>query len=105
MLDQTISTQVLIGVAMSYVLQWLKVQKWFPLFTEGMSKYGKVIISGVVAAGSALGIHFGYDPTLGSLTITGLTLAHVWAGILAFGYSFVAQHASYELLIHPSNGK
>jgi len=100
--NDMIPTQVLIGAVVAYLLQWLKGQRWFPFITEQGSKYAKVAISAVVAAASAFAIDFDWNGAAGTLLISGLTWSHIWGGLVAFGISFLSQHASYELLIHPN---
>jgi hypothetical protein len=96
--------QVVLGIVASYVMQALKKTSLFPLVTEGSGKLIKVLFSGLIAAGTALGVQFIWDPTLGQLTLTGLTWSHVGNALLAFLVSFLSQHIAYEGLIHKRNG-
>jgi hypothetical protein len=91
-------TQIVVGIVFSYGLQWLKKASWFPLLTERSGRYLKVALSAVVAAGSALAISVAWDPA-GVLTISGLTVGNLWAGLQAFLVSFLVQHISYEKLV------
>ena len=93
--------QIVVGIVLSFMIQWAKKTPWFPLITERTDKVLKVAFSAVVAAGAALAISFNLDPTLGQLVITGLTWSNVGAGLLAFLKSFLAQQFGYRLLIQP----
>lgn len=99
-----LSTQVVVGVAVTYLLQWLKKATWFPLLSEQSAKIWKVLLSAAIAAASALGIAAQWNGPAGELLITGLTGAAILNALIAFGVSFISQHASYELLIHSQNG-
>jgi len=88
--------QAFVGVLAAFILQWLKRQSWFPFLNTWSAKWWKVTVSALVAAASALGITYNYDPTIGRLVVDGLTWASVWNGLLAFGVSFLSQHLAYE---------
>jgi len=93
--------QVLIGLVASFVIQWLKKASWFPVLTEQSDKILKVVFSALVAAGSAIAVSFSFDPTLGQLTVTGLTWANVVGGLQAFLIALLAQQFGYRALIKP----
>lgn len=88
--------QAFVGVLAAFVLQWLKRQSWFPFLNTWSAKWWKITVSAIVAAASALGITYSYDPTIGRLVVDGLTWASIWHGLLAFGVSFLSQHLAYE---------
>lgn len=88
--------QAFVGLLAAFVLQWLKQQHWFPFLNTWSAKWWKIVVSAVVAAASALGISYSYDPTLGRLIIDGLTWSSIGHGLLAFGVSFLSQHLAYE---------
>lgn len=88
--------QAFVGVLAAFALQWLKRQRWFPFLNAWSAKWWKITVSAIVAAASALGITYSYDPTIGRLVVDGLTWASIWNGLLAFGVSFLSQHLAYE---------
>jgi hypothetical protein len=94
-----LQTQIVVAMAMSYLLQWLKKAKWFPLLTERSDKIIKVVWSALVAAGGAVAVTFAFDPTLGQLTVTGLDWTHMWNGLVAFLTSMLSQQAAYKVMI------
>jgi hypothetical protein len=98
-MDQT-TAQVVIGSLMAYILQWLKQAPWFPILTEQSAKWWKVAVSAVVAALTAAGIDYSWEAASGTLILTGMTFDHVWNALIAFGVSFLSQHAAYEALIN-----
>lgn len=54
------------------------------------------IVGALVAAIATVGIHFVWDPTAGSLTITGLTWAALGAGLWAWLQQYVVQTAMWK---------
>jgi hypothetical protein len=94
-----LQTQIVVAMAMSYVLQWLKRSKYFPLLTERSDRIIKVVWSALVAAGGAVAVTFAFDPTLGQLTVTGLDWTHMWHGFVAFLTSMLSQEAAYRTMI------
>ena len=101
-MNDQVQFQIVIGVLASYGLEWLKRMSWFPVLTEQSTKIVKQLFSVVVAAFSALAITYSFDPTLGRLTIDGLTLTNVGHGFLTFVWSLIAQHGTHTLLIKPT---
>lgn len=93
--------QVVLGYIMAFVLEKLKGTSWFPWLTEDSVHAAKVGWSWLVAAGSALAVTFSFDPTLGRLTVDGLTAANIKGGFTAFLVSLVAQKITYRVAIQP----
>lgn len=100
-MDQT-QVQIIVAMCASYVLEFFKKQPWFPVLSENSTRFVKQFFSVLVAAGSALAITFTFDPTLGRLTIDGLTWANVFHGLGAFLMSLLTQHTTHTLLIKPA---
>jgi hypothetical protein len=97
----TMQVQVVLGAVFAYILQWLKGASWFPLLTESSTTFIKVLWSAILAAFTALGLSYSYDPTLGVLAIGGLTWSHVGQSLVQFLFALIVQHGSYELLVKP----
>jgi hypothetical protein len=93
--------QIIIGFVAPYLLEWLKKASFFPWLTERSDKAVKVVWSALVAAGSALAVSFSFDPTLGQLTVSGLSWANVGNGLMAFLLSLMAQQVSYRITLSP----
>lgn len=96
---EKLQTQMVIAMAMAYILQWLKRASWFPALTERSDKIIKVVWAALVAGGGALAVTFAFDPTLGQLTVTGLDWAHLWNGLVAFLTSLGTQQLTYKAMI------
>lgn len=88
--------QVVWALFMSFLLQWLKKSRWFPFLHEWSATWWKVLVSALTAAMSAAGISAQFDPVIGQLVVTGLTLTGIGHALLAFGVSWLSQHALYE---------
>jgi hypothetical protein len=93
------AVQVVFAALTSFVLQWLKNQKWFPFLNAWSATWWKYTVSAIVAAAVAAGISFQFDPTIGRLIIDGLTWAAIGHALLAFCVSFATQHLSYEGMV------
>jgi hypothetical protein len=96
-----LQSQLTLALIVPYLLQWLKGQSWFPLvsFTSGKLN---AIVAAIIATAAGFGIAFNYNPDVGALTITGLTAAGLWQGLLHAVQQFFMQHAAYKTLIAPS---
>jgi hypothetical protein len=102
---EQIKWQMMLGMVVPWVLQLLKKLPWFPLLTEHSERWVKIAWSAIIAAGSAFALSFAYDPTLGRMTIDGLTWANMGNGLLAFLTSMFAQEGSYSLFVKNWWGK
>jgi len=99
--------QVVFATIMSFVLQWLKNQSWFPFLNAWSAKWWKIFVSAIIAAASAASISASYDSVIGQLIVTGLTWTAVGHSLLAFAVSFITQHLTYEQAVRrimPSTG-
>lgn len=97
--------QFIVGTVAPFVINWLKRMTWFPVISATSLKWVKVIFAAIVAAGSALAVTFAFDPTLGQLTVSGLTWSNVGHGLAAFIFSLFVQHTTYELVVKPNAPK
>jgi hypothetical protein len=92
--------QVIWALAMSYVMQFLKKQKWFPLLTEQSTANVQAGFGFLVALATAAGIHIAVsgsvlDGSGLSFSITGLTVD----AIKDVGFQWVAQQGWYDALV------
>lgn len=95
---ELISSQLAFAYATSAVMEWLKHQKWFPLLDKEakvLNRLFAVVASFIVA----VGIHWTFDSSQGTLVITGLTLAGVGHGFIAWVQQYAFQQGSYKLLV------
>lgn len=93
--------QAVLAIAMPRVLQWLKGKTSFPLlsYTSGKLNFW---ITGLIASLTSFGIHFVFNAGAGTLLITGLTTAGLWAGIQHAALQWAAQHFVYKTTIAPT---
>ncbi len=96
--------QVIWALAMSYVMEWLKKQAWFPLLSAETSANMQAAFGFLVATVTAAGIHIAVqgsvmDPTGLSFSITGLT----FDAIKDVGFQWVAQQAWFDTVVKPSS--
>ena len=102
-MDQTL-VQVVLGYAMTFVLEYLKKASWFPGLSETSLRWVKIAWAWLIAAGSALAVSFTFDPTLGQLTVNGLTWRNVSGGLTAFILSLLVQKLTYRVAVKPAAG-
>jgi hypothetical protein len=92
--------QVMWALAMSYVMEWLKKQKWFLLLTPTTDANMQAFFGFIVATATAAGIHIAVqgsvlDGSGLSFSITGLTLD----AIKDVGFQWVSQQGWYDALV------
>lgn len=92
--------QVMWALAMSYVMQFLKKQKWFPLLTPESTANVQAFFGFIVAMATAAGIHIAVtgnmlDGSGLSFSVTGLTID----AIKDVGFQWVSQQAWYDGLV------
>lgn len=98
----SISTTMIVSAGAAYVMQWLKKSAWFPaLSTESTALYQRGFAV-LVAVITSLGIHYSYDATLGTLTVTGLVGSQLYDHGVDFLKSFVLQQLTYDAAIKPN---
>jgi hypothetical protein len=92
--------QVMWALAMSYALEWLKKQTWFPLLNPNTTSNMQALAGFIVAACTAAGIHVAVtgsvlDGAGLSFSITGLTMD----AIKDVGFQWISQQAWYDGLV------
>lgn len=95
--QEQIIWQVVAGVIIPFVLQWLKGRSWFPFLNQWSSTGWKVTLSVITAVFTALGLSYAFDPVVGRLVIDGLTFANMGQALLAFLLSIGTQQATYSI--------
>lgn len=100
-MDSTsLEKHISLAVALPYILQWLKGQRWFPLLSytsDNLNRWMTALVA--VAMGFGIGINF--NQAAGVLTVTGLTLAGLSAGVQHALVQWAMQHGAYKTLIAP----
>jgi len=99
---ELISSQVAVAYAASSLMEWLKHKPWFPLMQTHSAQLNRAF-SMIVAFFTAIGVHLISDwrSTEGTLviTVTGLTIANVGHGILAFIQQYALQQGLWKVLV------
>lgn len=96
----SLETHVSLAVVMPYLFQWLKGQRWFPLLSytsDNMNRW----ITALLAAFAGFGIGMNFNSVAGVLTISGLTVAGISAGVQHALVQWAMQHGAYKTLIAP----
>jgi len=78
-----------------FALQWLKNSKYFPWITDEKTRLLR-ILSGLAAAGTAVGISATWNGTNHELVIGGLTLTAVMAAVWAWAKQFVMNEMVWQ---------
>lgn len=89
------SNQAFASFAIVYGLNYLKKSKWFPLLSYETSKLNHAAML-VVSGLASVGIHLSYSR--GTLTITGLSVATILAGVVHWVQSYLATRVTYDML-------
>lgn len=91
------------AVLSSILLQALKNSKWVSFLGDG-EQHAKMnaLVAVVLAGASSLGIHYNFDATAGTLTITGLHASSIAHGIGQWAIQYAMQHGVYKSTIVPA---
>jgi hypothetical protein len=99
-INEGLQDHVAIAILIPLALQWLKAQPWFPFMNYKGGSLNRVV-SWTIAALTGIGIGFDYNSALGSLTITGLTVAGILGGIHHAVIQLAMNHAAYKTIVAP----
>jgi hypothetical protein len=94
-MQDLVVSQVTLSAVVVVVLQWLKRSPWFPWLTDRTEK-AKHVAAVLGAAATAVGVHYTYDASIGTLTITGVTLAGIGHGAWHWLQSYAFQESLYK---------
>jgi len=95
--NEMISSQLGGAVLLAYVLQWAKSSKLVPWISEH-TKGINYVITGLLALVAAVGIHYQFDATSGTLTIGGLTAGSITHGLWEWCKQWAFQQASANVI-------
>jgi hypothetical protein len=90
-----LASQVTASGLVVWALQWLKNTNKFPWVNENTAALNR-ILAALLAAASAVGITYTYEPTAGVLAFTGLTAPAVLAFVWKVLTSVVLQEVIYR---------
>jgi hypothetical protein len=98
-MDQ-LASQFTLAAMVSFALQWLKAQPWFPWVTVETQKINRAT-SIALAALSGVGIFVTWNHDAGTLMISGLKAANLWHVGVKVVQQFAMQHVLYKAVIAP----
>lgn len=95
MIDATseLSAHLTTGAVIVYAIEAAKKSTWFP-WLHAETKTLNRLVSAVLAAAAAFGIHASFDAVAGTLIITGLT----WAGVLGAAWAWLQQWVLQQIV-------
>lgn len=102
-MDSAIS-QLTLSAIIVWVIEHLKGASWFPVLTPESTEKFKRVVGAIVAGLAAVGVSYQYDPTLGVLTIKGLTIASIGNFAWTWMQNFVMQQGVYHGVMKKPNG-
>lgn len=100
MQDPGLVTQFTGAAMIVWIIQGLKNAGWFPHMTVDTVKVNR-FISALAALATASALHWNWDATTASLTISGLTVINVTHFAWAAAQQFVGQEMIYQLIYAP----
>lgn len=89
-----------IAILMPYFLEMLKNAKWFP-WLDAVNIWRVRMMSMMTAVATSVGINVSFDPTVGHLIITGLTLTTIAQLLFQSSVQFKIQETIYRAAIKP----
>lgn len=100
-MNDLVISQVTLSAVAVVVMQWLKKASWFPWLTEQSGKLQN-IVAAFTAAIVAIGVHYTYDSSTATLTITGISWGALGHGIWHWLQSYTFQEVIYKGAIKPA---
>lgn len=103
-MDQSLILSTGAAAALSSIfLQALKNSQWVPfLGTRPDQAKMNAFVAAILAAVASIGIHYNFDMTAGTLTITGLSMQNIAHGLMQWGIQYATQHMVYKSTIVPA---
>lgn len=98
--ESLIATQFSSAAVVVWIIQYLKSAGRLAWITQDTGRLNRVI-SAVLALATAAGIHYQFDSTAGTLTVTGLTLTNGLHFMWAAAQQFIGQELLYEAVYSP----
>jgi len=94
---QVLGSQLASAALLAYLLKWLQRTDWVPYVTEHTRGINRAL-TGVMSLAATVGIGYNFDTTAGVLTITGLHLSSVAAGLFAWIQQWAFQQAASDIV-------
>ena len=103
-MDSAVS-QLTISAIIVWAIDAFKAVSWFPVLTPESTERFKRTVGAIAAGLAALGITYHYDPSLGVLTIGGLTIGSMGQFAWSWLQNFVTQQVLYHGVVKNGNSK
>lgn len=94
---QMITSQLAGAALLAYLLQWVKRSKLVPWVSEH-TKTINYALTGLLSLIAAVGIHYQYDATAGTLTIGGLHASSIFHGLVEWIKQWAFQQGASDLI-------
>ena len=92
---EILTSQITVAAVVSFLIGFLKKQKWFPWLTTETAKANRAAAI-VLSGAAAIGIHTTFNHQSGTLVITGLTLSTIATGAWHWGTQFALTHGWFK---------
>jgi hypothetical protein len=89
--ENVLATQITVGMIGSGLLQFLKSRTWLPFLNQHSAALNHVVLA-ITSAAGAVGVHAAWSASQHSLTITGLSLASIAAGLWVWAKQWTVQY-------------
>lgn len=99
-MHEELQWQAFLALLVSFGMQWLKRQNWFPVLTYTSGTINRIVAI-VLGSAAGFGIMANFDGSTGTFTLTGLTLANIQTWVSHVGLQLLLQQAAYRGLIAP----
>lgn len=92
---QEILSQFTSAAVVVYLLQQVKHARWFPWISIETKRANR-IVGALLSIASAIGVHFAYDGSAGTLLVSGLTVAGILHGAWHALNQWCLQQVTYD---------
>jgi hypothetical protein len=89
--ENVLATQITVGMIGAGFLQFLKSREWLPFLNQHSKALNHIVLATTSAAG-AIGVNAVWSSSEHSLTITGLSLATIAAGLWVWAKQWTVQY-------------
>ena len=93
--ENVLASQITIGMIGAGFLQFLKSQSWLSKINQNSVALNHIVLAATSAAG-AIGVHAAWNASAGSLTITGINLAAIAAGLWVWAKQWTVQYLVHK---------
>lgn len=97
-------SQLTVSTIIVWAIERLKGASWFPVLTPESTERFKQVVGAIFAGLAAVGVTYTYDPNLGVLTISGLTISSIANFAWTWVQNFVVQQGVYHGVMKKPNG-